>query len=107
LSKAIIIKRISRRTGHKGVPRQTIQSGIVRLQDGDDLRNAARKVLTQVKRQTDRDSNDRQIESAEVITLRNGRHRITEKVLFRVYKSESDHLVHVYPGEAHRGTRDS
>ncbi len=106
MSRAILIKRISRRTGVKGRPRSTIQSGVVRLQEGEDLRDTARKVLTQVKRQVNRDGNDRQIEAAEVRTLRTGRHLISSRVLYRVYKSESDKLVHTYVGEAHQGARE-
>jgi len=107
LSRAIVIKRISRRTGIKGKPRSTYQTGIRHLKDDERLSIAARKVLAEVKRLVDHDGNDRQIEAAEVITLRNKRHQITERVLYRVYKSESDKLVHVYPGEAHQGSRDN
>ncbi len=105
MSRAIIIQRISRRTGVKGIPRSLVLDGIVRLNEGDDLRDSARKVLTQVKRRVKRDGNDRQINAAEVRTLKNGRHDIRQRVLYRVYKSESDKLIHTYPGEAHQGVR--
>ncbi len=106
MSRAIIVKRISRRTGVVGIPRATSQSGTERLKPGENVGAAARRVLALVKRKVARDGNDRQIELATVETLSNGRHEISSRVLYRVYRSHSDKKVHVYAGAAHQGKRE-
>lgn len=106
MAQAIIIKRIARRTGVKGVPRTTRDEGIRRIEPDENPRAVAKMVLAVVKKRTKRDGNDRQIEWVEVKRLKSGRHKITERVLYRVYRSRSDKKVYVYRGEAHRGPRD-
>ncbi len=106
MARAIIIKRISRRTGVIGIPRRTQGDGIRRLAPGESPSRVARQVLATVKAKTAKDGHDRQIEYVDIKTLKSGRHKITSKVLFRVYKSSSDKQVHVYAGKAHQGSRE-
>jgi len=106
MAQAIIIKRIARRTGVKGVPRVTRDEGIRRIEPGENPRAVAKTVLAVVKKRTGKDRNDRQIEWVEIKRLKSGRHKITSRVLYRVYWSRSDKKVHVYKGKAHQGPRD-
>ena len=105
MSKAILVKQIARRTGIKDRPRATRQTGRVMIQQSENSSVVARKVLSQVKALVRHDGNDRQIELAEVVTIGRNRHDISSRVLYRIYKSESDGLVHVYKGEAQRKIR--
>ncbi len=106
MSQALRIYRIRKRTGITGVPRQLVPTGLVRLSEGEKLENVARRTLTQVKRQVNRDGRDRQINVLEVTPRRNGvGHNITDRAWRRIYKSESDGLIHVYAGESQRTKR--
>lgn len=99
------MKRIARRTGIKGKPRSLTQTGLRKIEPGQTTRAIASKTLREIKSAVSNDGHDRQIELAEVHELRNRTHAISSRVLYRVYKSESDHQVHVYYGEAHVGAR--
>lgn len=62
MSRAIIIQRISRRTGVVGTPRAIRTEKTIRLEEGENPAKVARALLPRVKKQTAKDGNDRQIE---------------------------------------------
>ena len=105
MSRAILVKQIARRTGIKNRPRTLRQTAKVMIPDGTRYSPASRKVLSQVKALTRRDGNDRQIDLVEIREMAGGRHSIKSRVLYRVYKSESDGQVYVYQGESQRRIR--
>ena len=100
MSRAIIIQQIARRTGIKNKPRSVRQTGRVMIPEDTPYTQVARKVLSQVKALVRHDGNDRRIDLAEVRTIGNTRHAISSRVLYRIYKSESDGMVHTYKGDS-------
>ena len=107
MARAIIVKQIARRPKHqtRGIDRPTRQTGRVMLETGDVPSKVAQRVLTQVKNATRKDGNDRQIEYVNIITVAGGRHNINSRVLYRVYRSQSDGRVYVYGGTSKRKER--
>ena len=100
MAKAILIMQIARRTGEKYKPRSVRQTGRVMIPEKENYTPYAKRVLSQVKALVRHDGNDRRIELAEVRKIGGTRHAISSRVLYRVYKSESDGLVHTYSGDS-------